>query len=390
MSNWSRYIKDFVSYLKIEKGLSENSILAYLNDVKKLEDFASSLSIDPKGITYQHLQQFVAELYDLGLMRERKPKNGAGVIALEWIFSANSGPQNIRAGNELNWQIKGEFKVSTGNFQQGYFFPYTYAGAYTPTKISAVGVSDNLLAEANQASAPFWIFKVNNDGSSTQFSEEPSLLEMADENFNEAYGSGFYQGDLQYQPGASEYFPGNVEPEGTAFDKIINPLEFEEGDEIRFGNNENFTYRIEEVFAPSENIFIDPQGIHYPRVMIRLDRKVNWDVNKDFFLIRRRITNPNSLYLETPFPYGTLSSGSISKVILNTGSSDFALQSNPATGQTGSFPLVDENGNYTGSLSVLELATTPGILFPDFPTEYLTKSASMIVNDLISKGVIES
>ena len=76
--------------------------------------------------------------------------------------------------------------------------------------------------------------------------------------------------------------------------------------------------------------------------------------------------------METPFPYGTLSSGSISKVILNTGSSDFALTSS-GTAQTGSFPLIDENGNYTGSLSDLELATTPGILFPDFPTEYLTK-----------------
>jgi site-specific recombinase XerD len=27
--HWERYIKDFVSYLKIEKGLAENSILAY-------------------------------------------------------------------------------------------------------------------------------------------------------------------------------------------------------------------------------------------------------------------------------------------------------------------------------------------------------------------------
>jgi integrase/recombinase XerD len=79
MSNWSRYIKDFVSYLKIEKGLSENSILAYLNDVKKLEDFASSLSLDPKAITYSHLQQFVAELYDLGLSARSQSRIISGV-----------------------------------------------------------------------------------------------------------------------------------------------------------------------------------------------------------------------------------------------------------------------------------------------------------------------
>ena len=64
---------------------------------------------------------------------------------------------------------------------------------------------------------------------------------------------------------------------------------------------------------------------------------------------------------------------------MNTGSNSFALSGS-----------VDGDGVYSGSVSDLELATTPGILFPDFPTEYLTKSASMIVNDLISKGVIES
>ena len=79
MSNWSSYIKDFVSYLKIEKGLSENSILAYLNDVKKLEDFASSLSLDPKAITYSHLQQFVAELCDLGLSARSQSRIISGV-----------------------------------------------------------------------------------------------------------------------------------------------------------------------------------------------------------------------------------------------------------------------------------------------------------------------
>ncbi|MFM6343830.1 MAG: site-specific integrase, partial [Dolichospermum sp.] len=40
---WGRYIKEFVSYLKIEKGLSENSIFAYQQDVAKLEQFASSI-----------------------------------------------------------------------------------------------------------------------------------------------------------------------------------------------------------------------------------------------------------------------------------------------------------------------------------------------------------
>jgi len=151
-----------------------------------------------------------------------------------------------------------------------------------------------------------------------------------------------------------------------------------ENDEIRFGNNENFTYRVLEVFAPQENVSSSAEG-DFAKVKLKLDKPVDTSINKDFFLVRRKVVNPNSLYLDTPFPYGILSSGSISQVIMNTGSNSFALSGS-----------VDANGLYTASISNLELATTPGILFPDFPTEYLTKSASMIVNDLISKGVIES
>lgn len=67
MSSWKRYIKDFVSFLKIEKGLAENSVLAYTNDVQKLAEFAEAKKIDPEQITYIHLKQFIQDLYDLGL-----------------------------------------------------------------------------------------------------------------------------------------------------------------------------------------------------------------------------------------------------------------------------------------------------------------------------------
>jgi hypothetical protein len=304
-------------------------------------------------------------LFNLGLVRERDPRDGGGVLALEWIFSANSGPQPIQGGNELTWRMSGTFDYRQGGYQQGYFLPIGYEGAYTPAKIQGMGVQDHLLAESNKANAPFWVFS----GSS---GIDYSFIEMQSPNFNEAYGTGFIQGDLSYEPGPSQYFPGNIEPKTTSFDPIVDALEFEEGDEIRFGNNENFTYRVLEVFTPQEN-----NG----KVKLRLDKSVDTSINKDFFLVRRRVVNPNSLYLDTPFPYGTLSSGSISQAILSTGSQALS----------GSFtPGVDENGLYTGSVSDLELATTPGILFPDFPTEYLIQSASSIVNDLISKGIIDS
>ena len=47
---WERYIKHFVSYLKIEKGLAENSILAYQRDVLNLMDFAIKQHVEVEAI----------------------------------------------------------------------------------------------------------------------------------------------------------------------------------------------------------------------------------------------------------------------------------------------------------------------------------------------------
>jgi integrase/recombinase XerD len=79
MSIWERYIKDFVSFLKIEKGLAENSIFAYQNDVAKLYDFARSRKLEPTHITYDHLKEFVAVLYDLGLSARSQARIISGV-----------------------------------------------------------------------------------------------------------------------------------------------------------------------------------------------------------------------------------------------------------------------------------------------------------------------
>ncbi len=79
MSSWNRYIKDFVSYLKIEKGLAENSVQAYTDDVIKLKDFAEVQSVLPEAISLQFLQQFILELYDLGLSARSQARIVSGI-----------------------------------------------------------------------------------------------------------------------------------------------------------------------------------------------------------------------------------------------------------------------------------------------------------------------
>ena len=79
MSNWSRYITEFVSFLKIEKGLSSNSIIAYQNDVDKLANYCMEKNIRVKDVQYAQLKLFVTELYDLGLSARSQARVISGI-----------------------------------------------------------------------------------------------------------------------------------------------------------------------------------------------------------------------------------------------------------------------------------------------------------------------
>ena len=62
--NWDRALQDYKHYLKIERGLSENTIQNYQRDVSKLRQFLITLPSDesPVSIEKELLSQFVYEL----------------------------------------------------------------------------------------------------------------------------------------------------------------------------------------------------------------------------------------------------------------------------------------------------------------------------------------
>ncbi|MBB4804343.1 integrase/recombinase XerD [Flavobacterium nitrogenifigens] len=76
--NWSRYIKDYQSYLRIERGLSKNTIENYGFDIERLCVFLENNQIDvsPIKITDETLQQFV---YDVA--KEVNPRSQARIIS---------------------------------------------------------------------------------------------------------------------------------------------------------------------------------------------------------------------------------------------------------------------------------------------------------------------
>ncbi|WP_242157434.1 site-specific tyrosine recombinase XerD [Aestuariivivens sediminis] len=58
---WKHALKDYQSYLKIERGLSKNSIDNYSRDIKKLMDYLDthSISVSPISIATETIQEFI-------------------------------------------------------------------------------------------------------------------------------------------------------------------------------------------------------------------------------------------------------------------------------------------------------------------------------------------
>lgn len=75
---WEQATKDFKNYLRLERGLSANSIDGYLRDVLKLERFLESAEIDqsPEAIDREIIQQFVYEI-----AKQVNPRSQARIIS---------------------------------------------------------------------------------------------------------------------------------------------------------------------------------------------------------------------------------------------------------------------------------------------------------------------
>ncbi len=97
-SNWTKYIKNFQSYLKIERNLSKNTIENYALDIEKLKAFLTENQIDksPIHITEEILQQFI---YDAS--KNISPRSQARLISGLKSFFNYLIFEDYRADNPL-------------------------------------------------------------------------------------------------------------------------------------------------------------------------------------------------------------------------------------------------------------------------------------------------
>ena len=77
--NWESEINEFRNYLRLEKGLSDNSIHAYITDLYKLVSYLRSNGLDngPETVTLNELKGLIEWISNRGI----SPRTQARIIS---------------------------------------------------------------------------------------------------------------------------------------------------------------------------------------------------------------------------------------------------------------------------------------------------------------------
>lgn len=81
--NWESWIRGFADYLRLERSLSEHSVAAYVNDVRKLASFCSMQEEhkSPVSVDQNDLLLFVAWVHKLGVSERTQARIISGIRA---------------------------------------------------------------------------------------------------------------------------------------------------------------------------------------------------------------------------------------------------------------------------------------------------------------------
>ena len=121
-------IKNFLSFLALEKGLSENTIEAYRNDVKKLYDYLEERKILITSVRYEDLLLFMEQLHVLGISARSQARVVSGIksffqyLQMERIITADPSEllETPKTGMHLPQVLTvQEVETLIGSFNEG-------------------------------------------------------------------------------------------------------------------------------------------------------------------------------------------------------------------------------------------------------------------------------
>lgn len=79
--NCARLLYDFAAALRLERGLSPNTVEAYCRDVRHLLTWLEPLGLEPDAVCESDLHNFLSDIYDTGLAPTSRARLVAGIRA---------------------------------------------------------------------------------------------------------------------------------------------------------------------------------------------------------------------------------------------------------------------------------------------------------------------
>ena len=336
--------------------------------------------------------------------------------------------EKLVANTRYRWRAKQEYNLSEFSSQFNFWNPtkvsvidtslgdevdnkLVYVGNDLPTevlsspniKMSIKGNKTPLnptnydpTTDPNSFTAPYWDFSSSIAGGITTYHYNTLILQNPIGNSSYSI-NGDIMGDLPYTASINDRFPGGYEPSDTSFPVSNIPWEIQnpngvtgQYDEIRFENNESLAFKIINSVSPEAGMVkIGTEN----KLKIILDGEVPASTNLDFFLLRRNLYSPNSILVDTPFPYGSLAVTkefvpSTNSTTLFTDDGGAGVGQNTAT--TGSMVSSQSGSIVTTYQPLKKVNDTPAaILFPEYPTDLINLEPDKVIVDLRDKKLIE-
>jgi hypothetical protein len=234
--------------------------------------------------------------------------------------------------------------LATGNLQWRRTFSPIYSGITTTKPTIKYKVSSFNSDQSNIQNTVFGPFWRRVPGTSDE-------LEMQSINLNKTYDQKYVQAKLSYTGSYNVDFPLTVEPDFIEFDPVTDFWALEEGDEIRFENDENLVYTILPSTSQRKSIFTPTEsGNGKIRIVVTPPFEPTFDfpnpptppTNFDFFVIRRWKENKNIVIVNQQKPYG--------------------------------FPVAP--------------SSSPGIILPEHRVEEFNLNPDLVLKELIEKNII--
>jgi integrase/recombinase XerD len=90
--NWNNSIQGFNAFLRLERGLADNSVESYIRDLSKLQQYCElhKANISPDKVTLKDLQDFIHWIAEFGLMPSSQARLISGIRSFyKYLFLSN-------------------------------------------------------------------------------------------------------------------------------------------------------------------------------------------------------------------------------------------------------------------------------------------------------------